>query len=211
MYLSIPYDSVDLNNIFIGNKKQNNILKTCYFSNIYYSNSKFSLNNIVIHFNIHHIHKYELINDVLHAYFLNDDKFINYQTFSILSKIEENILNQYKSIYPNRTIQNNIFQLFHKKCIRLSSMKKYNNIKNTTTNDNFVDISTNTNNNTNNNTITSPSNDSNIINNITSTSNDSNIINKKLNDNTIKCIIRISGIWENENQKIGLIYKFMYV
>jgi len=206
MYLSIPYDSVDLNNIFIGNKKQNIILKTCFFSNIYYSTSKFSLNNFVIHFNIHHINKCELINDVLHVSFLNDDKFINYQTFSILSKIEENILNQYKSFYPNRTIQNNIFQLFHKKCIRLSSMKKSTNTNNNNINNNNTTITTNDNINNNIN-----NNNNNNNNNTTITTNDNNIINKKVCDNNIKCIIRISGIWENENQKIGLIYKFMYV
>ena len=146
--------------IYIGDKKNNNIISSCYFSHIYYSTDFFVLNNLVFKLNIYNIKTIQQVNNMVYINF-NSYQPENYSALLKMVQIEESILKYYPSSHGNKLTDSFISNIIKKGCIRIIVRE-----------DEPVDI---------------------------------DAINKR----TLPVILRISGIWENQNNDVGLIYKFI--
>lgn len=99
--ISIPLKMYDEQSVFFGEKTKNNIIENSYFYNINYSTETFSLNNIVIDFELNDLHienyynKYKctIINIGKNDIILDNIKYIE-QT--ILEKFSSNKIKLYK-------------------------------------------------------------------------------------------------------------------
>lgn len=147
MYAIIDLDNIDIQNIYFGEKQNNNIIQKCYFSNIYYSNVYYTLNNVMFEINLDTNH---LMNINTNTIFFDINLKRNRSIIDKLKLFEKQILKYYnKSSELN--IEKSLYNQLKKGFIRMSVQ----------------------------------------------------------NTDRIKLLLRISGVWENHEHQIGLIYKFI--
>ena len=64
MYLTIPSNKFEINNIIISDKSKNNVIENSFFYRIYYSNNIVSMNGIYIKFNLYDLGIEEYYNKI---------------------------------------------------------------------------------------------------------------------------------------------------
>ena len=160
MYITLHTEQFNPKHVYIGDKKNNNIISSCYFSHIYYSTDNFTLNNIVFEINIHTIKTIQQINNMVYINF-NSYQPENYNMLLKLIQIEESILKYYLGSNGEKLTESFISNIIKKGCIRIIVRE-----------DDNIDIES---------------------------------IDKKV----LPVLLRVSGVWENLNNDVGLIYKFL--
>lgn len=160
MYITLHTEQFDPKNIYIGDKKNNNIISSCFFSHIYYSTDVVTLNNIVFSMNIYNIKTVQQTNNIFYINF-NSYQPENYNTLLKLIQIQESILRYYPGSCGDKMTDSFISNIIKKGCIRLIARE-----------DEHVEL-------------------------------------ESIKTKRLPILLRISGIWENLNNDIGLIYKFI--
>ena len=159
MYIIIPFESFQPNNVFFGKRQTNNMVSYCYFTNVMYSTPNYSMTNIMFRINIQP-QSIKITNEMMYISF--DTNYTKHKDLtSHISSLETQILKLYRGTKDNVYNQENITNQLMKGVLKLhlSAVLK-------STYENY-------------------------------------------NENNLNVLLRISGIWENEYSKVGLIYKFI--
>lgn len=123
MYLTIPSNNFEINNVIISDKSKNNIIENSFFYRMYYSNHLVSMNGIYIKFNLYDLDVEEYYNKIKCNFSRYDER--NKQIIKQLTNIEHDILKNYIQLtqHPVYTIReqlmNYYIKLFHKDTNRL--------------------------------------------------------------------------------------------
>jgi len=120
MYVTVDIDSLDVYNIYFGDKQKNNIIENCYFSNIYYSTQFYTLNNIVLHFKI----ELNTTNENTGLAYLNTKSPENKKIFQEILTLEKMILEYYNQSKNECSLQYNLLQQLERGYIKLQVPKK---------------------------------------------------------------------------------------
>lgn len=148
MYVTLDIETLDIYNIYFGEKQKNNVIQNCFFSNIYFSTLYYTLNNLVFFL------EFELISTCpqKNQLFFNTNNAHNIQIMHHIQRIEKQLLTYYQKYTNENEVQYTLYQQLKKGYIK---MIMHTNFKKT------------------------------------------------------PLLLRISGIWENKQGEIGLIYKFL--
>jgi hypothetical protein len=130
MLLTINSSQFNIDNIIIGDKTKNNIIKNSYFYPLKYSNKLYTTTNIPIGFNI----KCNNIEHYYNKFKCNFSNIDNIDTINQIIYIEHNILKYLYNIY-NKLPQYNLKEQLSKNYIKL-----VNNSDITTNKDINIDI-----------------------------------------------------------------------
>lgn len=149
MYVTLDIETLDIYNIYFGEKQKNNVIQNCFFSNIYFSTLCYTLNNLVFFLEFEMITYYHQKNQ-LH---FNTNCTHNIQLVKNIERIEKQLLTYYQKNTDEYAIQYTLFTQVKKGYIKLISNTNFNT--------------------------------------------------------SAALLLRISGIWENKQGEIGLIYKFL--
>jgi len=118
MYLTIPSNKFEINNIIISDKSKNNVIENSFFYRIYYSNNIVSMNGIYIKFNLYDLGIEEYYNKIKCNFSRYDER--NKQVINKLVEIEHEILKNYIQLTQNpvytirEQLVNYYIKLFHK-------------------------------------------------------------------------------------------------
>jgi hypothetical protein len=190
MILTLSPQDFDKNCLQFGEKSKNNIIENSSFYNIHYANELINIYNIFINYSLQdcsidkYYNKYKITFP-----FNNNEHFVMH-----LSNVEKEILDMFKS---DKTPKYKLFNQLARGCFKCSSIKNYSD-----DNSNF-NMDGNTNKNT---IIKSCSNNKSPGKQIT-IYNNGKIHQKSTTQQKINILIKISGIWEDDNS-YGIIYKF---
>ena len=123
MYLTIPSNNFEINNVIISDKSKNNIIENSFFYRMYYSNHLVSMNGIYIKFNLYDLDVEEYYNKIKCNFSRYDER--NKQIIKQLTNIEHDILKNYIQLTQNpvytirEQLMNYYIKLFHKDTNRL--------------------------------------------------------------------------------------------
>ena len=123
MYLTIPSNNFEINNVIISDKSKNNIIENSFFYRMYYSNNLVSMNGIYIKFNLYDLDIEEYYNKIKCNFSRYDER--NKQIIKQLTNIEHDILKNYIQLTQNpvytirEQLMNYYIKLFHKDTNRL--------------------------------------------------------------------------------------------
>lgn len=123
MYLTIPSNNFEINNVIISDKSKNNIIENSFFYRMYYSNHLVSMNGIYIKFNLYDLDIEEYYNKIKCNFSRYDER--NKQIIKQLTNIEHDILKNYIQLTQNpvytirEQLMNYYIKLFHKDTNRL--------------------------------------------------------------------------------------------
>ena len=123
MYLTIPANDFEINNVIISDKSKNNIIENSFFYRMYYSNHLVSMNGIYIKFNLYDLDIEEYYNKIKCNFSRYDER--NKQIIKQLTNIEHDILKNYIQLTQNpvytirEQLMNYYIKLFHKDTNRL--------------------------------------------------------------------------------------------
>jgi len=123
MYLTIPANDFEINNIIISDKSKNNVIENSFFYRMYYSNDLVSMNGIYIKFNLYDLEIEEYYNKIKCNFSRYDDR--NKFLIRQLTTIEHEILKNYIQLTQNpvytirEQLMNYYIKLFHKENNRL--------------------------------------------------------------------------------------------
>lgn len=123
MYLTIPSNNFEINNVIISDKSKNNIIENSFFYRMYYSNKLFSTNGIYIRFNLYDLDIEEYYSKIKCNFSRYEEK--NKTVIRQLTNIEHEILKNYIQLtqHPVYTIReqlmNYYIKLFHKENYKL--------------------------------------------------------------------------------------------
>ena len=118
MYLTIPTNDFEINNVIISDKSKNNVIENSFFYRMYYSNDLVSMNGIYIKFNLYDLEIEEYYNKIKCNFSRYDDR--NKFLIRQLTTIEHEILKNYiqltqTPVYTIREqLMNYYIKLFHK-------------------------------------------------------------------------------------------------
>jgi|TARA_B100001758_G_C18320758_1_gene563058 hypothetical protein len=118
MYLTIPTNNFEINNVIISDKSKNNIIENSYFYRMYYSTDLFSTNGIYIRFNLYDLDIEEYYNKIKCNFSRYDEN--NKMVIKQLVNIEHQILKNYAQLTQNpvytirEQLVNYYIKLFHK-------------------------------------------------------------------------------------------------
>ena len=118
MYLTIPTNDFEINNVIISDKSKNNVIENSFFYRMYYSNDLVSMNGIYIKFNLYDLEIEEYYNKIKCNFSRYDDR--NKFLIRQLTTIEHEILKNYIQLTQNPvyTIRDQLInyyiKLFHK-------------------------------------------------------------------------------------------------
>ena len=74
MYLTIPTNDFEINNVIISDKSKNNVIENSFFYRMYYSNDLVSMNGIYIKFNLYDLEIEEYYNKIKCNFSRYDDR-----------------------------------------------------------------------------------------------------------------------------------------
>ena len=123
MYLTIPTNDFEINNVIISDKSKNNVIENSFFYRMYYSNDLVSMNGIYIKFNLYDLEIEEYYNKIKCNFSRYDDR--NKFLIRQLTTIEHEILKNYIQLTQNpvytirEQLMNYYIKLFHKENNRL--------------------------------------------------------------------------------------------
>ena len=123
MYLTIPANDFEINNVIISDKSKNNVIENSFFYRMYYSNDLVSMNGIYIKFNLYDLEIEEYYNKIKCNFSRYDDR--NKFLIRQLTTIEHEILKNYIQLTQNpvytirEQLMNYYIKLFHKENNRL--------------------------------------------------------------------------------------------
>ena len=123
MYLTIPANDFEINNVIISDKSKNNVIENSFFYRMYYSNDLVSINGIYIKFNLYDLEIEEYYNKIKCNFSRYDDR--NKFLIRQLTTIEHEILKNYIQLTQNpvytirEQLMNYYIKLFHKENNRL--------------------------------------------------------------------------------------------
>lgn len=123
MYLTIPTNDFEINNVIISDKSKNNVIENSFFYRMYYSNDLVSMNGIYIKFNLYDLEIEEYYNKIKCNFSRYDDR--NKFLIRQLTTIEHEILKNYIQLTQNpvytirEQLINYYIKLFHKENNRL--------------------------------------------------------------------------------------------
>ena len=123
MYLTIPANDFEINNVIISDKSKNNVIENSFFYRMYYSNDLVSMNGIYIKFNLYDLEIEEYYNKIKCNFSRYDDR--NKFLIRQLTTIEHEILKNYIQLTQNpvytirEQVMNYYIKLFHKENNRL--------------------------------------------------------------------------------------------
>jgi hypothetical protein len=118
MYLTIPTNDFEINNVIISDKSKNNVIENSFFYRMYYSNDLVSMNGIYIKFNLYDLEIEEYYNKIKCNFSRYDDR--NKFLIRQLTTIEHEILKNYIQLTQNpvytirEQLMNYYIKLFHK-------------------------------------------------------------------------------------------------
>lgn len=118
MYLTIPTNDFEINNVIISDKSKNNVIENSFFYRMYYSNDLVSMNGIYIKFNLYDLEIEEYYNKIKCNFSRYDDR--NKFLIRQLTTIEHDILKNYIQLTQNpvytirEQLMNYYIKLFHK-------------------------------------------------------------------------------------------------
>ena len=99
MYLTIPANDFEINNVIISDKSKNNVIENSFFYRMYYSNDLVSMNGIYIKFNLYDLEIEEYYNKIKCNFSRYDDR--NKFLIRQLTTIEHEILKNYIQLTQN--------------------------------------------------------------------------------------------------------------
>ena len=117
MYLTIPSNKFEINQIIISDKSKNNVIENSFFYRIYYSNSVVSMNGIYIKFNLYDLGIEAYYNKIKCNFSRYDER--NKQVINKIVEIEHEILKRYIQLTQNpvytirEQLVNYYIKLFH--------------------------------------------------------------------------------------------------
>ena len=123
MYLTIPTNDFEINNVIISDKSKNNVIENSFFYRMYYSNDLVSMNGIYIKFNLYDLEIEEYYNKIKCNFSRYDDR--NKFLIRQLTTIEHEILKNYIQLTQNpvytirEQLMNYYIKLFHKENNRI--------------------------------------------------------------------------------------------
>ena len=123
MYLTIPSNNFEINNVIISDKSKNNIIENSFFYRMYYSNSVFSTNGIYIKFNLYDLDVEEYYSKIKCNFSRYDER--NKLAIRQLTNIEHQILKNYIQLTQNpvytirEQLMNYYIKLYHKDTNRI--------------------------------------------------------------------------------------------
>lgn len=123
MYLTIPTNDFEINNVIISDKSKNNVIENSFFYRMYYSNDLVSMNGIYIKFNLYDLEIEEYYNKIKCNFSRYDDR--NKFLIRQLTTIEHEILKNYIQLTQNpvytirEQLMNYYIKLFNKENNRL--------------------------------------------------------------------------------------------
>lgn len=114
MYLTIPTNDFEINNVIISDKSKNNVIENSFFYRMYYSNELVSMNGIYIKFNLYDLEIEEYYNKIKCNFSRYDDR--NKFLIQQLTSIEHEILKNYIQLtqHPVYTIREQLMNYYIK-------------------------------------------------------------------------------------------------